>query len=94
VLCVTHLPQIASLATAHFSVQKSVVANGRLPGERTVVTVQRLAGEERVEEVARMLGGTAATATQHAREMIHGRGRTPGRAQTRRGQGAAAARGA
>jgi DNA repair protein RecN (Recombination protein N) len=74
VLCVTHLPQIASLATAHFSVGKSVV------GERTVVEVRRLTGEERVEEVARMLGGAAATAEQHAREMIYGRGRTPRRA--------------
>jgi DNA repair protein RecN (Recombination protein N) len=66
VLCVTHLPQIASLATAHFSVEKSVV------GERTVVEVRRLTGEERVEEVAHMLGGAPATAAQHAREMIHG----------------------
>jgi DNA repair protein RecN (Recombination protein N) len=88
VLCVTHLPQIASLATAHFCVQKSVV------GERTVVEVQRLTGEERVEEVARMLGGAAATAEQHAREMIYGRGRTPRRAPAGRRQGAAAARGA
>jgi DNA repair protein RecN (Recombination protein N) len=66
VLCVTHLPQIASLADTHFTVLKSVV------GERTIVDVQRLEGEERVEEVARMLGGAATTAAQHARELIHG----------------------
>lgn len=64
VLCVTHLPQIASRATAHYRVEKSVV------GERTVVEVRRLEEEERVEEVARMLGGATATARTHAREML------------------------
>jgi DNA repair protein RecN (Recombination protein N) len=64
VLCVTHLPQIASRAAGHYRVEKSVTA------DRTVVEVRRLEGEERVEEVARMLGGTTATARTHARELI------------------------
>ncbi|HEU4754969.1 MAG TPA: DNA repair protein RecN, partial [Armatimonadota bacterium] len=64
VLCVTHLPQIASMAGRHFQVQKDVV------GERTVVEVRPLAGEARVGELARMLGGSEATAAQHARELL------------------------
>jgi DNA repair protein RecN (Recombination protein N) len=51
VLCITHLPQIAALADAHFVVDKSE-ARGR-----TSTTVRRLAPEERVDEIARMIGG-------------------------------------
>ena len=50
VLCVTHLPQIAAMADAHFRVEK------RTHGGRTETSVHRLEGEDRVEEVARMLG--------------------------------------
>jgi DNA repair protein RecN (Recombination protein N) len=66
VLCVTHLPQIASLAESHHAVQKRV-ARGRTHAE-----VQVLSSEERVEEIARMLGGETLTDTtrRHAREMI------------------------
>ncbi len=66
VLCVTHLPQIASRANAHFSVRKEVTDG------RTVVRLCRLTEEERVEELSRMLGGRedSATARQHAREML------------------------
>ncbi len=64
VLCVTHLPQIASMADRHFQVRKQVV------GERTVVEVRPLEGEARVGELARMLGGSEATAAQHARELL------------------------
>jgi DNA repair protein RecN (Recombination protein N) len=66
VLCVTHLPQIASLADTHFAVSK------RPDKGRTVVEVRRLAGDERIEEVARMLGGETITDTarRHAREMV------------------------
>jgi|SRR5579863_3551432 len=66
VLCVTHLPQIASLAERHFSVRKRH-HQGRM---RTEVAL--LSGEERIEEIARMLGGQRLTATtrQHASEML------------------------
>jgi DNA repair protein RecN (Recombination protein N) len=66
VLCVTHLPQIASLADAHF------VARKRLDRGRTIAEVHSLSGEERIEEVARMLGGETITDTarRHAREMV------------------------
>ncbi|BAS28416.1 DNA repair protein RecN [Limnochorda pilosa] len=65
VLCVTHLPQIASLADAHYRVSKSV------EGERTRVRVDRLEGEARVEELTRMLGGQAGEAARaHARQLL------------------------
>lgn len=64
VLCVTHLPQIASMADRHFRVRKEV------SGDRTVVDVSPLDGESRVGELARMLGGSEATAAQHARELL------------------------
>jgi len=66
VLCVTHLPQIAALAEAHFVVTKRAVKN------RTVTEVQSVTGEIRIEEVARMLGGETITDTarRHAREMV------------------------
>jgi DNA repair protein RecN (Recombination protein N) len=66
VLCVTHLPQIASLAEAHYAVRK------RVERGRTVAEVRVLSADERVEEVARMLGGESVTdsARKHAREMV------------------------
>jgi DNA repair protein RecN (Recombination protein N) len=64
VLCVTHLPQIASMAGRHLQVWKSVVS------DRTQVEVRVLDGDARVGELARMLGGSEATAAQHAREML------------------------
>ena len=66
VLCVTHLPQIASKARNHFSVSK-VVEDGR-----TSVQLRVLTAEERVGELARMLGAdeTSDAAAQHAREML------------------------
>jgi DNA repair protein RecN (Recombination protein N) len=66
VLCVTHLPQIASMADSHFVVRK------RVERGRTITDVRPLADAERVEEVARMLGGETITETarRHAREMV------------------------
>ena len=55
VLCITHLPQVASQAQYHFSVEKSEV-NGR-----TVATVRALTGISREGEIARMLGGERIT---------------------------------
>ncbi|MFQ6039361.1 MAG: DNA repair protein RecN, partial [Candidatus Poribacteria bacterium] len=51
VLCVTHLPQIACMADAHFLVEKKVYSN------RTKIETRQLNKEERVREIARMLGG-------------------------------------
>jgi len=66
VLCVTHLPQIASMADSHFVVRK------RVEHGRTITDVRPLADAERIEEVARMLGGETVTETarRHAREMV------------------------
>jgi len=66
VLCITHLPQVASLAPTHFRLEKDV------GGERAAATVQRLAGEEVVEEIRRMLGGESSdeAADKHARELL------------------------
>ena len=66
VLCVTHQPQVASLADHHFVVRKESVKN------RTEVRVRELDETEQVEEIARMLAGEKITDTarQHAREMI------------------------
>jgi DNA repair protein RecN (Recombination protein N) len=68
VLCVTHVPQIAALADAHFHAEKSEV------GGRTVAAVRRLDGKERVAEIARMLAGerVPATALEHARTLLAG----------------------
>jgi DNA repair protein RecN (Recombination protein N) len=75
VLCVTHLPQVASQAHAHVRVTK--LTDGKTT--RTVLTV--LAADERVEEIARMLGGVSVTdkAREHAAEML----RSPEAGQSR-----------
>ncbi len=67
VLCVTHQPQVASLADQHFLVEKETVKN------RTKIGVRELNETERIEEIARMLTGREITATarQHAKEMIN-----------------------
>jgi DNA repair protein RecN (Recombination protein N) len=66
VLCVTHLPQVASRGQFHFEVSKVKKPNG------AVSEVHALDDTGRVESVARMLGGIKITATtrQHAREML------------------------
>src|SRR5687767_7648171 len=66
VLCITHLPQIASCGQTHFLIEK------RIQGRRTVTSVTRLEGEERVAEIARMMGGAAAgeKAMAGARELL------------------------
>jgi DNA repair protein RecN (Recombination protein N) len=66
VLCITHLPQVASLAAVHFRLEKDV------GGEQAAATVERLDGEGVVEEIRRMLGGgdSDEAATQHARELL------------------------
>lgn len=66
VLCVTHLPQVASQAHHHLLVRKSVSAKTTFP------QLNHLSDAERVAEVARMLGGIKITeqTLAHAREMV------------------------
>ena len=70
VVCVTHSAQIASLADAHYVIEK----RGRVDGgeERMETTVRRIGDRDRVEEVARILGGLDVTDSQRAaaRELI------------------------
>jgi DNA repair protein RecN (Recombination protein N) len=67
VLCVTHLPQVASQAGQHFQVAKGTTQAGK-----TVSRIDVLDAKARVEEVARMLGGIEITETtrKHARELL------------------------
>jgi DNA repair protein RecN (Recombination protein N) len=71
VLCITHLPQIAAQATAHFRIEKNV------RGGRTVTSVGRLSEPARVDEIARMIGGTVVTdqVRATARELLAGKAR-------------------
>ena len=66
VLCVTHLPQIATFADHHYLIEKKSSA------DRTRTAVRLITGEERTEEVARMLSGAKLTETsrKHAEQML------------------------
>ncbi len=66
VLCVTHLPQVASQGHHHLRVAKST------DGRTTRTALAELGPQDRVEEIARMLGGIEVTgkAREHAREML------------------------
>ncbi len=55
VICITHLPQIASMADTHFLIEKSV-ENGH-----TISGIKKLMEDETITELARMLGGSAIT---------------------------------
>jgi DNA repair protein RecN (Recombination protein N) len=70
VLCVTHLPQIATFADHHYVIEKKHSA------AQTRTTVRRIEGEERTDEVARMLSGAKLTETsrKHAEQMIKANG--------------------
>lgn len=71
VICVTHLPQIASYADHHIKVTKKVEQR------RTVVHVSVLNEEEKIKEIARMLAGEkiSETSLRHAKEMVRSYGR-------------------
>ena len=66
VLCVTHLPQIATFADHHYVIEKKERSG------RTRTTIRLVSGEERTEEVARMLSGAKLTDTsrKHAEQML------------------------
>lgn len=64
VLCITHLPQVAASADAHYEVSKQV-KNGR-----TISKIELLENEARVTELARMLGGQSTAARNHAAALL------------------------
>ena len=64
VLCITHLPQVASAASSQFMVMKSVHDG------RTETTLSPVDGSERISEIARMLGGVTDSAKAHAKALI------------------------
>ncbi len=67
VLCITHLPQVASQGMHQLQVEKTQRDDGR-----TVTHTSLLSADERTQEIARMLGGVEITekTLQHAREML------------------------
>jgi DNA repair protein RecN (Recombination protein N) len=78
VICVTHLPQIASFGSTHFFVWKEDAAG------HTRARIRKLESEdERVNEVARMLGGETipASAVMHARELLESARGRPAKAR-------------
>jgi len=66
VLCITHLPQIAALATSHFRIEKSAETDTAL------TTVEALEGDGVVAELCRMLGAEESdvAARRHAEELL------------------------
>ncbi len=66
VICITHLPQIASFAPHHFKIEKAIKNN------RTFTTVKKLSFDERIAEIARLSTGSHITqaALQNAKEML------------------------
>jgi DNA repair protein RecN (Recombination protein N) len=64
VLCITHLPQVAAPASAHY------VATKHVQSGRTVSEITLLDKEKRVTELARMLGGQSEAARKHAEAML------------------------
>ena len=73
VLCITHLPQIAAFADAHYEIAKEV------SDEAAVTRIRRLSDEDSVRELARLLGGATITETtlrqaKEMKEMACGRG--------------------
>jgi DNA repair protein RecN (Recombination protein N) len=66
VLCITHLPQVASMADSHLFIRKQVA------NDRTITSVTVLTMEDKVTEIARMISGVEITdlTTEHAKELL------------------------
>ena len=82
VLCITHLPQIASYADRHITVRKEVAGN------QTTTTVRPVEGDERLQELAEMIGGHRITDTTRAQarellEAAQGEFKTEGRTESK-----------
>ncbi|NLG86802.1 MAG: DNA repair protein RecN [Firmicutes bacterium] len=67
VICITHLPQIASVGNAHFYIHKKTEAG------KTYTQIERLSNTARIKELARMLAGNNVTAVvlQHAKQLLN-----------------------
>jgi DNA repair protein RecN (Recombination protein N) len=66
IISITHLPQVAALASCHYVVTKVVQK------DRTHSQLRRVEDDQRVDEIARMLGGKAESARAHARSLLAG----------------------
>jgi DNA repair protein RecN (Recombination protein N) len=66
VLCITHLPQVAAPASAHF------MASKQTRGGRTTSEITLLSAKDRVTELTRMLGGQTDAARKHAEALLRG----------------------
>lgn len=66
VICITHLPQIASMADVHFVIEKQV------EGDRTTTAIRPLDGQESKQELGRLLGGgeTTQAVLDNAEDML------------------------
>ncbi len=65
IVCITHLPQIASYADRHFKIEK------KIRKDRTIVEISKIEKDERTAEIARMLGGEISEVSlKHAKEML------------------------
>ncbi len=65
ILCITHLPQIASYADTHLKIEKTI------KGRRTTVEIKKMGKKERTAEIARMLSGDRTEVSmKHAREIL------------------------
>lgn len=66
ILCITHLPQIASMGDVHFKVEKNIIEG------RTITEITELDKAMRIDEIARMLGGENLTSVirTHAQELL------------------------
>ncbi len=68
VICITHLPQIASYADGHFKIEK------KIKKDRTTVEIRKIVKDERTEEIARMLSGEISKVSiRHAKDMLEKR---------------------
>ena len=71
VLCITHLPQVAAMAQAHFVVTKEFT------DERTFSRLTEVKTKTRVKEIARMLGGQSDRSLALAKSLLSGKAATP-----------------
>lgn len=67
IICITHLPQIASYGVHHFNVVKNI------DGKDVFVTIQKLDKQQRIAEIARMLSGQpdSEAALEHAKQLLN-----------------------
>lgn len=76
IICITHLPQIASYADTHLKIEKKIKA------KRTTVEVRKIEKDERTVEIARMLSGDSSEVSiKHAKEMLKLKGFKDSRVQ-------------